>query len=431
MSFAEAYLLKAGLREALVEPESHPGLNIIVTIPVYHESGLERCLDSLFQCTCAGFHAEVLILINAPEDAPAEVLEQNKATLAATRAWIQENPHPCIDFHVWLDHSLGKKEAGVGTARKILMDEAVRRFSILGRPEGIIASMDADAVLQPNYLEALVTHFAGGKASTGSGTVPDGCAIRFEHPLSPDSTAGFPEDSAFSPSVYQAIIQYELHLRYYLQSVRYTGYPYAYHTVGSSFAVRADIYCKEGGMNRRQGGEDFYFIQKVAQRGNFSQCNATCVFPSPRPSHRVPFGTGPVVRKLSEDKGPLKTYDPRPFGMLRDLFAFIDQPDKLTGSWPEPLQSFLKEQNFSQALEEIRANSASASAFRKRFWRWFNMFRIMKFLHFARKRGYPDIPVAEAAARLLRIIDPEDRGIPSVGMDPLKLLLIFRMLDLR
>ena len=31
------------------------------------------------------------------------------------------------------------------------------------------------------------------------------------------------------------------------------------------------------------GGIDFE-LQKVAQRGNFSQCNATCVFPSPRPS---------------------------------------------------------------------------------------------------------------------------------------------------
>ncbi len=51
MGFADAYLLKAGLREALIEPEPHPGLKISVTIPVYNESGLERCLDSLFQCT--------------------------------------------------------------------------------------------------------------------------------------------------------------------------------------------------------------------------------------------------------------------------------------------------------------------------------------------------------------------------------------------
>ena len=276
MGFDDAYLLKAGLRKALIEPEPHHGLKISITIPVYNESGLERCLDSLFQCSCSslveyndpddslsdgnssGFHAEVLILINAPSDALPVVLKQNRYTLEATRSWIEAHPHPCIDFHVWLDHSFSRKEAGVGTARKILMDEASRRFSILERPEGIIASMDADAVVQANYLEALVSHFHN---NSGSGAGSDGCSVRFEHPISGDQ---------FSPEVYEAITQYELHLRYYLQSVRYTGYPYAYHTVGSSFAVRSDIYCMEGGMNRRQGGEDFYFIQKVAQRGNFS-----------------------------------------------------------------------------------------------------------------------------------------------------------------
>ena len=432
MGFADAYLLKAGLREALIEPEPHSELKISVTIPVYNESGLERCLDSLFQASCNGdpdgssgssgadVHAEVLILINAPQDAPLEILEQNLATLKSTRTWIQAHPHPCIDFHVWLDHSFGKKEAGVGTARKILMDEAVRRFSALERPEGIIASMDADAVVQSNYLEALVNHFNGDSSSSGSG--PDGCSIRFEHPLSGDQ---------FSPSVYEAITQYELHLRYYIQSVRSTGYPYAYHTVGSSFAVRAHIYCIEGGMNRRQGGEDFYFIQKVAQRGNFSQCNTTCVLPSPRPSDRVPFGTGPAVRRLSGGEDPLMTYDPHPFAYLNELFMAINQPEQLTGTWPEPLQSFLETQEFKEALKEIRSNSASASAFRKRFWRWFSMFRIMKFLHYARERGYPDVPVGKAAAEFLRVIDPEGEGIPSLGSDPKKLLLIYRMLDLR
>jgi len=424
MGFADAYLLKAGLREALIEPEPHPGLKISITLPVYNESGLERCLDSLFQNTCTGFSAEVLILINASSDAPPSILEQNRATLEATRSWIEAHPHPCMNFFVWLDHSFSRKEAGVGTARKILMDEAARRFSTLERPDGIIASMDADAEVQANYLEVLVNHFGREHLRSDSSreSAPDGCSIRFEHPL---------EGTEFSPEVYQAIIQYELHLRYYLQSVRNTGYPYAYHTVGSSFAVRSDIYCMEGGMNRRQGGEDFYFIQKVAQRGNFSQCNSTCVHPSPRPSDRVPFGTGPAIRRLTECEDPLMTYNPKPFVLLKEFFEEIKRPEKLSGRWPEPLQTFLEEQEFEAALAEIRKNSASAPAFRKRFWRWFSMFRIMKFLHFAREHGYPDIAVGKAASELLRQIDPENRGIPSVGSDMRKLLLIYRMLDLR
>ena len=87
-------------------------------------------------------------------------------------------------------------------------------------------------------------------------------------------------------------------------------------------------------MNRRQAGEDFYFIQKVAQRGNFSQCNTTCVVPSPRPSDRVPFGTGAAVRRLSSDEEPLITYNPQLFVMLKELFSQIGHPGFFSGSAP-------------------------------------------------------------------------------------------------
>ena len=243
----------------------------------------------------------------------------------------------------------------------------------------------------------------------------------------------------FPPEVFTAITQYELHLRYYLQSLRSTLYPYAFHTVGSSMAVRADVYCKEGGMNRRQAGEDFYFIQKFAQRGNFSECNTTCVRPSPRSSDRVPFGTGRAVSQLLKGTEPLTTYHPEPFRMLRTLFEGLDEMYKEQDTKGEDtkgeeedsipgltslLSDFLKTQSFSAALTEIRSNSASLPAFRKRFWRWFSMFRIMKFLHFARERGYEDIPVEEAAMRFLKLkkTEPQEQTLEQ-------LLLKFRELD--
>jgi hypothetical protein len=127
--------------------------------------------------------------------------------------------------------------------------------------------------------------------------------------------------------------------------------------------------------------------------------------------------------------------------MLRKLFERVDGfhgSQDLTGellslsnTLSAPLKDFLEEQKYMEALAEIRGNSASLAAFRKRFWRWFNMFRIMKFLHFARERGYPDVPVDEAASALLRQIDPAGTGIPSIGSDARKLLLIYRMLDAR
>jgi hypothetical protein len=334
------------------------------------------------------------------------------------------------------------------------MDEAARRFSTVDNPGGIIASMDADAIVDASYLEALVTHFTSvGQGSPGTG--PDGCSVYFEHPLYPDqASSGSESHETYSPEVYQAIAQYELHLRYYINAVRSTGYPYAYHTVGSAFAVRADVYCMEGGMNRRQGGEDFYFIQKVAQRGKWSECNTTRVVPSPRPSDRVPFGTGPVVARLIEnaergDPAELTTYHPEPFRMLRSLFSDLDrhgsdpdpgpepegqppvlegQPTVLEGQ-PPVLARFLEQQGFSEALAEIRANSATPKAFRKRFWRWFNMFRIMKFLHFARENGYGDVDVAQAAFELIKQVLIDNGDFPRDASEVVPLLVALRKID--
>jgi hypothetical protein len=133
MGFADAYLLKAGLREPIIQTDPHSDLKIMVAVPVTNESGLEKCLDSLFMAA-APIRTEVLILVNAAASAPPAVFKQNLSTLSRAREWIAAHHHPWMDFHIWLDHSFGKKEAGVGMARKILMDEAVRRLSIAGNP---------------------------------------------------------------------------------------------------------------------------------------------------------------------------------------------------------------------------------------------------------------------------------------------------------
>lgn len=415
MGFGEGYLQKAALRNKLIGQPPRENTAVIVTIPVYKEARLDRCLDSLYSCTRPAqhrpsFHCEVLILINAAADDREEVLSLNQSCLLETREWIRAHPHPFIDFHLWLDHGFGKKEAGVGSARKILMDEAVRRFDQIGQPRGLIVSLDADSVVDQNYLQALHQHFFGEE-----GSKTEGCSIYFEHPL---QAAGDPFGEDLPPEIYLAIARYELHLRYYLWSLRSTGFPHAYHTLGSAFAVRAEVYALEGGMNRRQGGEDFYFIQKIAQRGRFNSCTGTRVVPSSRTSDRVPFGTGPALR--AQLHTPLRSYHSAPFAMLNPLFS---DRERLYKGNPLPslspiLSDFLVLQGFDAALARMRANAASAEAFSGRFWRWFNMFRIMKFLHFARERGYPDQAVEEVAVE--RLLKMGAGGLKAAGAGGLK-----------
>ena len=54
-------------------------------------------------------------------------------------------------------------------------------------------------------------------------------------------------------------------------------------------AVKALPYVKAGGMNRRQAGEDFYFIQKLVPSGGYFSLNSTTVYPSPRASDQGSF----------------------------------------------------------------------------------------------------------------------------------------------
>ena len=93
---------------------------------------------------------------------------------------------------------------------------------------------------------------------------------------------------------------YEDYLHYYKKALDYAGFPDSIYTIGSAFAVRADAYVKQGGMNRRQAGEDFYFLNKLTKLGKITEINDAYVYPSARVSDRVPFGTGAAMNKCDE-----------------------------------------------------------------------------------------------------------------------------------
>lgn len=274
-------------------------------------------------------------------------------------------------------------------ARKAGMDEAVRRLEMAMNPAGIIACFDADVGCDPDYLIELYNNFASFRKM-------EACSIYFEHPT---------QGNEFTDEVYQGIIQYELHLRYYINAQRFAGFPFAFQTIGSSMAVRSDAYQKQGGMNKNQAGEDFYFLQKFIQLGTCFELNSTRIIPSPRPSDRVPFGTGKAISGILESPGNnLQTYNPSIFEDLkkfltlvpelsrcRDLRAILGWSKKL----PESFLIFLHNQDYINRILEIHANTGSAASFKKRFFRWFNAFMLMKYVHYARDYFHPNVGIEE------------------------------------
>jgi hypothetical protein len=417
MGFASTYLKERTLFPEKIKeaPDSETG--IIIVVPAYNEPGINKLLDSLALCDVPECKVEVIIVINAPENATAGSIANNKKTLINIESWKKKNFNCFFRLFAFLIEQSAIAGWGVGLARKTGMDEALRRFDRINKPDGVILNLDADCIVEKNYLLAIYSGLSRRSDRAA-------CSIYFEHPVSGNN---YPE------RIYKYITFYELHLRYYLQGLAYSGFPYVFHTVGSAIAVKALVYVKAGGMNRRLAGEDFYFIQKLVPAGGYFNLNSTTVYPSPRISARVPFGTGASIGKLSSGKSStLLTYNIQAFKELHTFFKLIDaffecNPEKLHTLFsliPESLRLFLDEKEWIEKMTEIKNNTSGIISFKKRFFGWFNMFRIVKYLNFVHSDFFEKIPVNVAALELL-----ETRGIILKSKDPADLLLVYREME--
>jgi len=374
-------------------PETAP--RIIVAIPAYNEPELLRALHSLQLCRTPSCYVEVIVAINHPEHAPEEAKRQNERNLSAFQNLTGLFNNGWLRFHAIYKPDVPEKIAGVGYARKTAMDEAVCRFLKSGVEDGVIVGFDADATCDENYFVEIERCFFSGR-------VINGASIYFEHPLDGDDC---------EPGVYAGIALYELHLRYLYQALRYAGFPYAFHTVGSSFAVRAWAYVRQGGMNRRKAGEDFHFLQKIIPLGNYEEINATRVIPSPRSSDRVPFGTGASMRQwLTDGALSLLTYPLEPFEDLKRWFAMVpylfkagaDDIEKSCAWLAVPLRDYLLQNDYLERLAQANANSASQETFAKRFFGWFDGLTTIKYLNNSCRNFYAKQHPEKAAGRLLQ-----------------------------
>ncbi|MCX7954867.1 MAG: glycosyltransferase family 2 protein [Bacteroidales bacterium] len=366
------------------------GLKIIVVIPAYNEDKLFDTLKSIHDCEPTNCDVEVIIVLNSSDEENEEVLKLHKEIKENFAKWSLELNKEKLKFFLINKEFIPRKEIGVGYARKVGMDEACLRFLVSGNYDGSIVSLDADCTVSRNYLKEIENLFSNNKII--------GCNIRFEHEV---------EGENFGKDIYNAIIQYELYLHYFVIALKYIGYPYYYHTIGSAFAVRAYIYAQQGGMNKKQGGEDFYFLQKLFPLENFKVIKNAIVYPSPRLSFRVPFGTGITLNKIiKQSNNRYYVYNFKAFNDLKSFFdcvdnIFYEQNFLFVNKLSESLVMFLKTNEYEERLNEILKNTASINTFKKRFFRWFNTFLIIKFLNESHKYYYQKQYILESMKNLL------------------------------
>lgn len=376
------YLEKNIMYPQLIERSIKNEVGIIVVIPCFDEPDVVSSVLSIANCSPPEVHVEVIVSINAGEQDGAEIKAQNQKSYDDLIALDAKLPSWMV-VHPIMNNELPTKKAGVGLGRKIGMDEAVRRFATIEKENGIILCYDADSLCEQNYLSEVEAHFKNGTVQSAS--------INFEHPIEGDS---------YSLEIYKSIVQYELHLRYFIDVQKKIRLPFAFHTVGSSMACTVSAYCAVGGMNQRKAGEDFYFIHKLVKFGKHSELNTTKVIPSPRISDRVPFGTGRAIGTMRESEVEVyETYHPNSF---RDLSVMVDAMDSIFANksfpkaLPDSLQRFLDAQKSDHELDRIFQNTTDFNSFKKMFWHWFDAFVLMKYLHYGRDHFYPNVPVLQA-----------------------------------
>jgi hypothetical protein len=375
MKVLRDYIIRHGEPELLPAELPESGLNNIVVIPALGEPALNKTIESLWHCHQPHKPVEIIVVLNSSETSSGEIIEQNHQNEAFLTDWAKKHNQNNLKLF-WLHKKIiPKKIAGAGLSRKLGMDWAIGRLIQAGKQNGILTSLDADALVERNYLIEIEKLFEWDIQCSG-------CAVHFEHPISGDE---------FSNKIYHTIIDYELHLRYFKHMMQYIGFPYYHYTVGSSFAVSAKAYCKQGGMNKKQAGEDFYFLHKIMPLGRFYELNTTTVFPSSRPSNRVPFGTGATISQYSSTNfNRYKTYNFDAFEPLKQMFADIglfykaglERINTLVSNYNYLFLQFLHQAGFINALVQMNSNSADIRNFNKRFFTWFDAFRIIKYLNY-------------------------------------------------
>jgi hypothetical protein len=252
----------------LIARPPSPDLGFIVAIPVRNEElRLASCLDALLhqrdgRFPLASNRFEIILLLNNCTDRSEDVAEH-----LAKKARDQG----MAPIHI-ASVDLEPCQAHVGWARRLAMDEALRRLTSINRPQSIIATTDADTIVAPNWLAAAGNAAACGSDAIGGRLLP--------HPE---------EWMMLAPDLRSLIAQhryYERQLARWIYSIDSGGGdPAPCHTDhnGASLAIKAAAYREVGGLPPLPSGEDRALWHLLERAGKICRhSNAMRVYTSTR-----------------------------------------------------------------------------------------------------------------------------------------------------
>ena len=416
--YAEAAVrqLLAQLIEFHAEPNTLSqscAYDALCVIPVYDEA--VSSLEAFCRYECSKRIALVLVF-NCPIDGDP-IAEQR--TFSALNTFLSSysfktlsdgvfvamaNTHAAIsrpDIYA-IDRTQGERrlpaKQGVGLARKLGLDFALA-LSLVSLKQchalpAWLHSCDADVVLPAGYFDI---------------PAPSPKQAVSVYPYRHNAELGYET----------AMALYDLTLAYYVDRLSYAGSPYNFHTIGSTIAVTPKAYAQVRGMPKRSGGEDFYFLNKLAKMGCVDILDVPILDIEGRPSARVPFGTGPALSRIKKMQDPLKNYScyhPLIFERLKAVLAVAQRCSGLSSdasrsnsqvsmdTFVHELSTTMDAKEFNEVQAVLQSLSierffkhlkkqAHSATFWVLFSTWFDAFVTLKFIHGLRDLAYPNVTI--------------------------------------
>ncbi len=378
----------------------------VLCIPAYAEAAgfLEKLMAAIHQQSVL-----IILVVNASEKSDPEKIRRSQEIAShlkrqySCKAIIA--PHIQLlsmadSLHVMLVERcssglfLAEKE-GVGLARKIACDIACQLIALGLLKTPWIHSTDADAVLPQDYFQATA----------------DLDIKRISAAIYP-----FHHKPHEHKDILQAQKSYDLAMDYYVAGLKWAGSPWAFHTIGSTLLINSQHYAKARGFPRRQAGEDFYLLNKLAKIGQVINLQCAPLMLESRLSDRVPFGTGPALLKIMALDDPPQQYlyyHPDCFLALKcwlhichslqpgqsttlglkNITAVKNSVEGFSKVDSQLLLHCLQALGADKAMAHAGTHSKSNNAYARHMQNWFDAFLTLKFIHWMRDNALPSLPL--------------------------------------
>jgi glycosyltransferase involved in cell wall biosynthesis len=216
---------------------------LTVAIPARNEASLLRGTLDAFAAQTSLHGApldpsvfDIIVFANNCDDATADVARSFAAA------------HPELPTFV-VSANLLRSVANVGTARKLVMDMAARRFRSCGRPHGIVATTDADTLVAPDWVATILSECAPVDAVAGHVTIAE------------SELATLLAPARFLYSRELAYRRAFAEISHALDPLAHDPAPRHASFVGASFAVKTRAYFDAGGVPPLAVLEDRTFFE--------------------------------------------------------------------------------------------------------------------------------------------------------------------------